>query len=295
MLFVEDRGPLEVHGLPELWKSPTNLRRLGEKVGSVINLDLAGEEGGAWRKFIRIQVKVDLLRPLMPAGPWLRSKSSATPQDLLRVPTSRTPPCPSIRTNPCLTNTTKASTYSIATSSSQDNHYGPWCTSTETQLEPIIPGNKDIPSANPYPGAQIPSQAQFPLNPPTQPDEASPIYPPGFGLPKPCPTNDNPNITNTTTPKENSIANNVSNPLTPISPFSDSLYHHLNQETQTSNPQPEALSRDPSQVVGSNNTPSLYWKVSRKEKKLFLKKGKTERDAPVAAFDGQVATTSIPR
>lgn len=155
---------VQVHGLPELWKSPSNLRRLGEKVGSVIDLDLAGEGGGAWRKFIRIQVEVDLLRPLMPgifltrgklphlwvsfryekladvcyqcgiighktqvcqgktlfihnpfgfefiaSGPWLRSESRATPQDLLQVLTSCTPPCSSTGTNP---------TDSIATSSS---------------------------------------------------------------------------------------------------------------------------------------------------------------------------------
>nr|POF18269.1 hypothetical protein CFP56_12495 [Quercus suber] len=48
-------------------------------------------------------------------------------------------------------------------------------------------------------------------------------------------------------------------------------------------------------VVGSNNNPSLKREISRQETKLSLKKGKTERDAPEAAFDGPVAITTIPK
>ena len=36
-----------VHSLPELWRSPNNLRLLGEKAGKVMEVDLAGEGGGA--------------------------------------------------------------------------------------------------------------------------------------------------------------------------------------------------------------------------------------------------------
>ncbi|XP_075659200.1 uncharacterized protein LOC142629097 [Castanea sativa] len=38
----------------------------GEKAGKVIEIDLAGENGGAWKRFTRIQVEVELLQPLMP-------------------------------------------------------------------------------------------------------------------------------------------------------------------------------------------------------------------------------------
>ena len=57
---------VQVHGLPELWRSPENLRLIGGKVGSVVEVDLAGDEGGTWKRFIRIQIEVELHRPLLP-------------------------------------------------------------------------------------------------------------------------------------------------------------------------------------------------------------------------------------
>ena len=57
---------VQVHDLPDLWRSPANIRRLGEKAGKVVEVDFAGEGDGSWRRFIRIQVEVDLLQPLMP-------------------------------------------------------------------------------------------------------------------------------------------------------------------------------------------------------------------------------------
>ncbi|KAF3945993.1 hypothetical protein CMV_027689 [Castanea mollissima] len=57
---------VQVHGLPVLWRSPSNLRKIGEKAGKVIEIELAGENGGAWKRFTRIQVEVELLQPLMP-------------------------------------------------------------------------------------------------------------------------------------------------------------------------------------------------------------------------------------
>ena len=57
---------VQVHDLLDLWRSPTNLRRLGEKAGKVVEVDYAGEGDGSQRRFIRIQVEVDLFQPLMP-------------------------------------------------------------------------------------------------------------------------------------------------------------------------------------------------------------------------------------
>jgi len=39
---------------------------LGEKARKVVKIDLLNERGGAWKRFICIQVEVDLLRPIMP-------------------------------------------------------------------------------------------------------------------------------------------------------------------------------------------------------------------------------------
>ncbi|KAL0006983.1 hypothetical protein SO802_008485 [Lithocarpus litseifolius] len=56
----------QVHGLPLLWKTEENLRRIGSRMGSVLEVDLTGEPGGAWKKFIRIRVEVDITKPLSP-------------------------------------------------------------------------------------------------------------------------------------------------------------------------------------------------------------------------------------
>ena len=45
---------VQIHGLPTLWRSEENLRRIGSKVGTVMEVDLTGNVGGAWRKFHRV-------------------------------------------------------------------------------------------------------------------------------------------------------------------------------------------------------------------------------------------------
>lgn len=57
---------VQVYGLPKLWKFPSNLRKIGEKVRTVVELELTGEGGTAWRKFLRIQIELDVLKLLMP-------------------------------------------------------------------------------------------------------------------------------------------------------------------------------------------------------------------------------------
>lgn len=41
---------IQVHGLPPLWRTEENLRRIGSRVGSVLEVDLIGEPGRAWKK-----------------------------------------------------------------------------------------------------------------------------------------------------------------------------------------------------------------------------------------------------
>ena len=57
---------VQVHGLPSLWLSEVNLRTIDTMAGEVLELDLAGEGGAQWRRFIRIKVNIDIEQPLHP-------------------------------------------------------------------------------------------------------------------------------------------------------------------------------------------------------------------------------------
>ena len=37
---------VQVHGLPTLWKTEDNLKRIGANIGRVLDVDLIGESGG---------------------------------------------------------------------------------------------------------------------------------------------------------------------------------------------------------------------------------------------------------
>ena len=67
---------VQVHGLPTLWRTEENLRKVGSKVGSILDVDLIGDAGGAWRTFIRVRVEVDIDSPLIPSEfmPWPNKK-----------------------------------------------------------------------------------------------------------------------------------------------------------------------------------------------------------------------------
>ena len=54
---------VQIHGLPMLWRMEENLRRIGSKVDSVLEVDLIGDSMGAWRKFLKVRVEVDISNP----------------------------------------------------------------------------------------------------------------------------------------------------------------------------------------------------------------------------------------
>ena len=58
---------VQIHGLPTLWRSEENLRRIGSKVGTVLEVDLTGNAGGVWRKFHRVRIEIDVSDPLIPS------------------------------------------------------------------------------------------------------------------------------------------------------------------------------------------------------------------------------------
>ena len=58
---------VQVHDLPTLWRTEENLRKIRSRVGVVLEVDLIGEPGGMWRKFIRLRVEMDTSNPLIPS------------------------------------------------------------------------------------------------------------------------------------------------------------------------------------------------------------------------------------
>ena len=68
MLFRSCSSSLwvQIHGLPTLWRTEDNLRKIGAKAGSVTDVDLVGDPGEAWRKFFRVRIDADLSNLLLP-------------------------------------------------------------------------------------------------------------------------------------------------------------------------------------------------------------------------------------
>ena len=49
-----------------LWRTEENLRKIGSKVGFVLEVDLIGDSNGAWKKFLKVRVEVDISNLLIP-------------------------------------------------------------------------------------------------------------------------------------------------------------------------------------------------------------------------------------
>lgn len=54
---------VQVHGLPSLWLSKANLRKIGSMIGSIIEVNFTRDGGGVWKKFIRIRVDKPIFLP----------------------------------------------------------------------------------------------------------------------------------------------------------------------------------------------------------------------------------------
>lgn len=57
---------VQIHGFLALWNSEQNLRKIGMRLGEVVEVDLVGEPSGAWKKFFRIRVDIPVGKPLLP-------------------------------------------------------------------------------------------------------------------------------------------------------------------------------------------------------------------------------------
>ena len=64
---------IQIHGLPSLWRTEENIKKIGSKAGSVIDVDLIGDPGGAWKKFIKVRAEVNIANPLF-LGIFLRKQ-----------------------------------------------------------------------------------------------------------------------------------------------------------------------------------------------------------------------------
>ncbi|PON92906.1 Zinc knuckle CX2CX4HX4C [Trema orientale] len=69
---------IRVHGLPLCYFSEDNAKRIGQRAGSVINVMVPKPRSNLWGRSLRIQVEVNLLRPLV-AGFFLKNEFG-TPQ-----------------------------------------------------------------------------------------------------------------------------------------------------------------------------------------------------------------------
>lgn len=57
---------VQVHGLPTLWRTEDNLKKISAQIEKVLDVDLIGDSGGAWKRFLRVQVKIPIDKPLPP-------------------------------------------------------------------------------------------------------------------------------------------------------------------------------------------------------------------------------------
>ena len=57
---------IQIHGLPSLWRTEENIKKIGSKAGPVIDVELIGDLVGTWKKFIRVRAEVNIANSLFP-------------------------------------------------------------------------------------------------------------------------------------------------------------------------------------------------------------------------------------
>ena len=67
---------VQVHGISSLWLNKSNLMRIGNKIGKVLDIDLVGDFQPRWQRFVRIRIEINIAFPLKP-GLFLPRKNLA--------------------------------------------------------------------------------------------------------------------------------------------------------------------------------------------------------------------------
>ncbi|KAK9988721.1 hypothetical protein SO802_028960 [Lithocarpus litseifolius] len=66
----------KVHGLPTLWRTENNLKKIGSHLEQVLEANIVGDPGGGWKKFLRVRVDIPIEKPLLPGFFLPRPKKS---------------------------------------------------------------------------------------------------------------------------------------------------------------------------------------------------------------------------
>nr|POE84009.1 hypothetical protein CFP56_54799 [Quercus suber] len=94
---------VQIHGLPALWRSESNLRRIGAHIGQVLEVNIVGELGGCWKKFLLIRVDIQTEKPLTPGNDDIPTDVFACPVVPSSYTTNTDPPLTHSSVTPSIT------------------------------------------------------------------------------------------------------------------------------------------------------------------------------------------------
>ena len=64
--FASSTFWIQVHGLPPIWYNKENIKLIGDKAGSVVEVEFSDAPSGMWRRFARVRVNINVNKPLCP-------------------------------------------------------------------------------------------------------------------------------------------------------------------------------------------------------------------------------------
>ncbi|KAK9986858.1 hypothetical protein SO802_031809 [Lithocarpus litseifolius] len=262
---------VQVHGLPELPKSPENIRKLGEKAGKVLEVDLVGNA---------FLLRNPFGSEFAAAGPWLRAENNAIPSEAFSKPNLIVAPVNDVtvsqsvpqgqRNDHCPQNDTVPQVYVSSQYAPQPNgHYAspqyqstPQCTtvavesSCHQQTSPPPHTRKPILIHSNLPHTSHNPQAHFSnpqSEPNTTPNAPSPTFPPGFGPSIEVTKNDYPTQKNIHPSSQPNLIS--TSPVIPAASTNSPLYQNTQEQiVPTSLPQTSLpLSLSSSQKNTHNN------------------------------------------